>query len=482
MTELQAQKAGSKAGPVEELPKMGWHRISGRFRWLVSKLSDNGSDRRRAGRDALNAFAIRVASAGLAYVTQVLLARWIGTFDYGIFVGVWTWVLILGGLSSLGLNIALMRFVPEYTEKDRLSLLRGLLQQSRLVTVSVSTGVAVVALGLLWLFGAHLDRHYVLPLMLGMLCLPPYTLTDMHDGLGRAKTWINIALVPPYILRPLLILVFMAIAKAAGLPLTAVMALTCAIASTWLTAVLQAIVIERRLGEDVPRGPRQYQPGTWIAAAAPIWFISAAELAMQNTDVLFLQFFLSPDAVGVYFAALKTISLIAFVGYAVGSAVSSRLSALHARDDRPALIATIHDAVNWTFWPSLAGAALLLLAGRSLLSLFGPEFQSGYPAMVILVVGLLIRASVGPAEFMLRMLGAQTQCAYVLGGTALLNVLLNLILVPAYGILGAATATSLTLISATIAFALVGRRVLNIDITIWSAALSLLRPAKDSQG
>ena len=75
-------------------------------------------ERGRAQRAALTAFAIRILSAAIAYLTQVVLARWMGSFEYGIFVFVWVWVLILGGLSSLGINIALIRFVPEYRERN----------------------------------------------------------------------------------------------------------------------------------------------------------------------------------------------------------------------------------------------------------------------------------------------------------------------------------------------------------------------------
>jgi O-antigen/teichoic acid export membrane protein len=443
------------------------------IRRMMSRLFDNGSERRRAGRDALNAFAIRVASAGIAYFTQVLLARWIGTFDYGIFVGIWTWVLILGGMSSLGLNIALMRFVPEYIERGKLSLLRGLVLQSRLIPVAVSTIVAVLAIAAVQIFQSWLQPHFILPLVLGLLCLPPYTLTDIHDGLGRSKAWINIALLPPYVVRPLLILLFMIVAHGADLPMTAATALICAIMATWTTAILQALVIQWRLGQDLPLGPRLYLPGVWMSTAAPIWFITACELALQNTDVIFLTLYSSADSVGIYFAALKTISLIAFVSYAVGSALSSRLSAQNARADKALLLATVNDAVNWTFWPSLIGAAILLLIGRHLLSLFGPEFADGYAAMLILVVGLLVRAAVGPAESILRMLGAHRECAYVLGGAALLNIVLCSVLIPFYGILGAASATSLSMIASTIAFVFVAHRVLKIDISIWSAARSL---------
>ena len=71
-----------------------------------------GSERSRVQRTALSAFAIRVASALIAYFVQVLLARWMGSFEYGIFVFVWVWVLILGGekICDFGCEYAMAAF------------------------------------------------------------------------------------------------------------------------------------------------------------------------------------------------------------------------------------------------------------------------------------------------------------------------------------------------------------------------------------
>ena len=76
------------------------------------------SDNSRAQRAAGTAFLIRVASAALVYLTQVLFARWMGSFEFGIYVYVWTWVLLLGGLVDLGLATAAQRFIPEYTGRQ----------------------------------------------------------------------------------------------------------------------------------------------------------------------------------------------------------------------------------------------------------------------------------------------------------------------------------------------------------------------------
>jgi O-antigen/teichoic acid export membrane protein len=160
-------------------------------------------------------------------------------------------------------------------------------------------------------------------------------------------------------------------------------------------------------------------------------------------------------------------SLIMFVHYSVGSAVANRFAALGARGDKESLRAFVRDAVHWTFWPSLTAAIVLLTLGYPLLWLFGPKFVEGYPVMMILVVGFLFRSSMGPAEFLLNMLGQQRLCAAVLVTTAVLNVALNLVLVPAFGLLGAATATSISLVAAALMNYVAVSRRLEIDVAVW---------------
>jgi hypothetical protein len=76
---------------------------------LKARLGDDLLLQRLAG----TVFLIRVAAALLAYGSQVLFARWMGTFEFGIFVYVWTWVLLIGQSLDLGLATAAQRFIPE---------------------------------------------------------------------------------------------------------------------------------------------------------------------------------------------------------------------------------------------------------------------------------------------------------------------------------------------------------------------------------
>ena len=339
---------------------------------------------------------------------------------------------------------------------------------SRVFAVSVGTGIAALGCLGLYLFADTATNPYILPFYIALFCVPLFALTDVQDGIGRAQSWMGVALLPPYVIRPLILLTGLAVAHEAGLPMTAVTAAATAIIATWMTALIQLFWISTRLPDDQKHGRKAYAFRPWLKASLPLAVITACDLALQNVDVLVISKFMSPEDVGIYFAAAKTMSLIMFVHYAVGSATANRFSALHARKDREALAHLVKDSVNWTFWPSLAAALAILALGKPLLWLFGPQFEDGYPVMMILVVGFMLRSSFGPVEFLLNMLGEQKLCAAVLVTSAVFSLLLNMLLVPTYGLIGAATATSLALMLAPVIHATVAKRRLGLDVAIWS--------------
>lgn len=466
----QAEQLRSGPGPFEpgednpELPQAG----------LVATLLSQGAnifssrgERETTQRNAIIAFAVRCLSAALLYLSQIVLARWMGGTQYGIYVFVWTWVLILGGISHLGLNVATIRLAPTYRETGELEKLRGLIRGARITALGAGTLIMLAGMAGLYVLGSYLDSSYVLPMYLALICVPLFALTDVQDGIGRGNAWMGLALAPPYVLRPLLVLAAMCAAYAMGLPMQATTAAGAAIVATWGAGVIQTLIINRRLRESVPDGPYHYEWKTWFASSLPLLVILASELMLQNTDILVISRFMSPADVGIYFAAGKTMALIMFVHYAVGSAVANRFAALHARGDQESLRAFVKDAVNWTFWPSLAGAVIILALGKPLLWLFGPQFGQGYPVMAILVFGFLFRSAMGPAEFLLNMLGEQGVCAAVLAACAVLNIVLNFVLVPQWGLVGAAVSTSLSLVAVAILNAVVVWRRLEIEIAIW---------------
>lgn len=418
-----------------------------------------------ASRMSLMAFAIRIVSAVIAFVSQVFLARWMGSFEYGVFVLVWLTVVIVGDLSCFGFQTSVIRFIPEFRARQMMAELRGVLVASRTFALLASTAVAGFgALGV-WLFADSIDSYYVVPFLLGALCLPMIALSDVLQGIARAHSWAISALSPTFITRPILILVFMAAALLAGFAPTAQTAMIAAILATYVTTIIQLITLTARVGRGVPRGARKVHLRDWLLISLPIFLVEGFYFLVTNADVLMVGLYMTPDDVAVYFATVKVLSLVHFVYFAVRAGVAQRYSQF-AHGDPARLAVFARETVAWTFWPSLLMALVLLALGKPMLMLFGPAFVAGYPLLFPLVFGVLARAAVGPCESLLTMSGNQNICALVFALTLALNIALNMLLIPQFGLWGTAIATSAAMVFEALALSFTVWRKLGIVMAI----------------
>jgi O-antigen/teichoic acid export membrane protein len=429
--------------------------------WLVDR-GDHATAQRVAG----SAFLIRVVGAGILFVSQVVLARWMGRFEFGIYVYAWAWVGFLGMLSALGIGSSAQRFIPEYRTRGDLDRLRGFLVGSRLLCVVNGIAVGALLLGMVLVLGHRIADYYFVPFVLVSLTLPAFTLSTLQDPVARSFNWIELALLPLFIVHPLIVIAVTGGIFLAGGMVSADTTLATAAAAFWGVIIVQMIVLGRRLKREIPPGPRRYAFADWIATALPLAVVDGFFILLTYVDTLVLQAFVGPAEVAVYYAATKILALVNFIYFAVSAASAHRFSEYHAAGERDKLAAFL---ARWTFWPSLALAALMLLLGKPILILFGPGFADGYHLIVIMSVGLVARAAVGPAERLLNMIGQQRICAAIYATAFAVNLVLCLLLIPHLGLTGAAIATASAVLTESTLLFIVAKRRLGLHVFIWGA-------------
>jgi len=414
-----------------------------------------------------------VISAAIAYLAQILLARWMSGSDYGIYVYVWTWVLLIGSTMDFGIAASAQKIIPEYRTSGDHALLRGFLSGSRWMTLAASSVAALLLAGLVRLLSPWIDADTIIPLYIGCLTLPPFVVANTQDGISRAHDWMQLGLMPQFIVRQGLIIALTAGALALGLHLGATVAMAASAAAVYIAAIGQMIVLNRRLAAHVGPGEKAYDIRGWLAIALPILLVESFYMLLSYTDVLMLQQFRPSEEVGVYFAVVKTLALVSFVHYAMSATTAHRFAEYNALGDKDRLSAYVAHAINWTFWPSLLATIALLAFGEPLLWLFGRNFVAGYDIMLVAAIGLVVRSAIGPVERLLNMLGHQHICATAYAVAFLMNVGLCVALVPRYGGIGAAASTSLSLTFETILLFYVVRSRLGLHVLAFGKA----RPA-----
>ena len=451
--------------------------VRSRWRLLARLQALLASEHAGAKRMAGTAFVIRVVGAAVVFLTQVLLARWMGGFEFGTYVYAWTWVLLVGDIIHLGLPLTAQRYIPEYTERKQLDRLRGFLLGSRWLVFAIGTAVAVVGAAAVHVLSRYVDSHAIVPLYLACVALPFYTMSNMLDGMARSYDAINIALLPQFVLRPVLLIGVMAAAHLSGFMTDASTAMVAFAFATWASTLFQLFMLSRIIGRSVPRGPRAYDIREWIATSIPIIAVWAFFTLLTYTDVIVLRHFRTAEEVAHYYAAAKTLALVAFIYFSVAAATAHRFAVYHVSNDRAGLAKFAHSTIQWTFWPSLVGTALLLALGKPILWLFGANFTQAYAFMFIMAIGLIARASVGPAERLLNMMGEQRMCALVYACAFGVNLALAIMLAPHFGGAGAAVATTAGIMVESVLLFMVAKRRLGLHLFIWQPRTGQAAPS-----
>ncbi|ENN87605.1 O-antigen flippase [Rhizobium freirei PRF 81] len=415
-------------------------------------------------RMALIAFTIRIAGAALAFLSQIILARLMGRFEYGVFVFVWVLMILFGNLACLGFPTAIIRFLPQYDASGNHAALRGLNATARLFVVALSGTLALLAAALVYALRGAIEHYYVMPILLGLIAVPMIALGDVLDGTARAKHWPIMALSPTFLIRPTLILLFMVAAVLAGAPRDAVTAMMAALAGAFTSVLLQYLAVTLRLRRHYPNGAKTVEFKAWLTVAFPIFLVEGVGYLFTNSDVIVVGIFLDPEEVAVYFAAAKTMALVHFIYFAVKAAIGPRFATIIAENDQAKLAAFATEATRWTFLPALAIGLLVLAAGQLLLSLFGSAFTEGQIVMAILLGGILAKALVGPAEVLLTMADKQMICVYLYAVALIANIGLNVLLIPHFGIEGAAMAGAAAMALEALLLHIAVRKTLGITL------------------
>jgi O-antigen/teichoic acid export membrane protein len=414
-------------------------------------------------------FLIQVFGAALAFGLQIFIAREIGHISYGHYAFVIQMLILLTIFAKFGLDITVIRFIPEYISKDHKSKLKGIFFSSFLITFLSSIIISFIVVIIIYAISDDISHELKFTCLIGLSVLPLLALIQIFESILKSVNCIIKAIYPQKIIRPIIFLVIISISEyfvTNNLYSTNII-LMYFVANIIVFLVL-AYYIFKHYTIYFKYIAASYDIIVWLKYSVPMLMMSAFAIINTRSDVILIGILKNTTYAGYYSAADKWANLVLWGIISINTVVAPIISKYFARNKIYELQTMLIKSILLVAVISLPIALFIIINGRYLLNLYGEEFIIAYASLITLVVSYLLNALAGPVGYLLSLTGYHKEASLVMAISAIANIILNFIFIPKYGMIGAAVATLVSTILWNCSMYLLCIRYHRIDPTIIS--------------
>ncbi|AAM73422.1 MAG TPA: sugar transporter [Chlorobaculum sp.] len=336
-----------------------------------------------------------------------------------------------------GFDAGLLRFVSQREGEKRKSIIASAMKRS--VLASMLAGVLVLLFsgdvaGLL-----HGGWLMQLALCSAALALPLSVMTIMAGVTMQAHHNLLPKVLATQVIQPVLLVLTMVAARYA-------LGVSAALALPFLLAPLAALVwilpgFRQVTGIGLSDVCRAYGNRELWQFSLPLLAVALFSILSHWIDVVMLGFLTDVRTVGLYQSAARTAGLLRSVLLAFSGIAAPIIAGYHGRQENTGIRETYETVNRWIVMLVMVPFLLLVLFPDEVLSVFGKGFGAGSTALVLLAVTSLLYASFGLGNTVLAMSGGERLSMMNQAGALLLQTLLHWLLIPRFGLNGAAFST-----------------------------------------
>lgn len=394
---------------------------------------------------AIGSFSVKILSTALAVSVQIAIARVMGVDYYGDYVYVITWINFLALISMMGFDSTILRYVAAYSAVRKWNALRGILSRSGCFVLVISSVVSGLAALVIYLLRDRLGVDLTHTFWIGCVLLPILSILGIRESALRGLRHVVKTQVITGILRPILFATTVVIFYFFfGERVTGPLCLVFNVLGATITLAVIEIFLQRNLPSQIRTVGIIYYNHEWVCVALPLLFVSGMNLIQKQSDIMMIGAILGTKEAGIYTVTSRVATLAGFCLGAISAISAPMIAQQYARGQQKQLQYLVTLASKCAFLFALPVVIILFLFGDLALAVFGVDFVNGYSALRILLVAQLVNAFTGPVGFLMIMTTYQKEAAWIVTACAVLNIFLNLVLIPSYGINGAAFATAFT--------------------------------------
>jgi O-antigen/teichoic acid export membrane protein len=391
------------------------------------------------------AFTGKIFGLLFGFVAQAIFARLLGADILGVFVLGWTVVFGVTILTTLGFEHSFVRFISKYESSGRPREARAVFLLGVRLSVAAAAIGAIVVILLRAPLAYRVFHEYRLERVLLWIALAviPFSLMRILSAALRGLKDIRSFVIGFDVSHRVFRFVLFIALYYMGLRLYGIVGAT--IGATFLSAGLLAFFLRRRdpllFSRVTARVPIPRKD--IVVYSSAMLTDSFLAFAMQHSGRIMIGIFLASADVGVYNIAALMGMLVLLVRMSFVTIFAPVISDLYHRDRLDLLRPLFRSVTRWTIILSLPIYLWIMVAGETMLGVFGQEFVRGYGALLFLSTGLMVAACTGPVGAFLAMTGYQKWNVYNAIALAVISVGLNVVLVPRMGVAGAGLAVGL---------------------------------------
>ncbi len=389
--------------------------------------------------------AARIFGTGLGFLIQLALVRLLTSADYGIYVVAMSLAAVLSILCAFGFPSITARFVSLYAEQGDRSNLAGFIDAAQRHALALSIFVTGLGAALIFL-GGFVPHAYQMPLFLACLLAPVLAMMRFNGALSNVARRFYLTYLPDLTLKPVLVAIGITVVVMGAPSASSTLVLLVHFGAALFACLVLWLILRPRHQFGLRGIVATNENGAWRRAAFPMLFVTLLTSFLADIDILMVSLLLAPEDVGLFSVCLRIMLLVEFGIQTVFQMSAPDLSVAQAKHDAPGMMHALRRAQHVTLLFAIASFGGAFLFGEWILSLFGDEFVVGYPALLILIFGQGARTAFGPVTQLLTAAGEQMRSLYSYGIALVVLVAGNILLVPDFGVRGAASVLAVTLL------------------------------------
>lgn len=392
-------------------------------------------------------FLIKIFTVLLGMISNFIIAKYYGSEVMGVISILFSIMGISSIFSLIGTNVSILRFVPPLVKQNNYTEIVNVIKKIFLIVFFSGLISSLVVYSSSEFIATHLFQKSFLGTFIALIsffifsqAIGNISLSTIR-ALNKIKSFLILQFLPSLV--NLIVLVCVTF-----LFFNQYNPLYSQLFAQFLTTVISFIIILKFLAKykytGINIGETSYRE--IISVSSPMFLTAIMQSVITQTDIFMLGSLANVSDVGVYSIVMKLALLSSFIITSLNTFMAPKFSELFYNNELDELKNLAQKSTKLIFYVTLPITIIMVVFGNYLLSIFGDEFIGGYYALLLLSIGQLINAASGSIGYLLNMTGHQKQFNKIVLLGALINIIVNYLLIPLYGINGAAFASMLSVI------------------------------------